>query len=308
MGRTNPTPAQRRRLFEANANRCCVCKENNIGFNLHHIDGNNSNTIDSNLAVLCVRDHDNHHRPQHYADNRFCHNLDAASLLRYKESWESFVEEAQKEKPKILAMLNVFGTEEFVHSMKLVMQWAGKNEIRNNRIEYEKIYHLHVGTHEDWIDDIIAEVMEIGNNIKLIVPDTPVDIEYCPCNNTSYSHTLDENIATKLTASDWDVESLLTIYINPTCASLALHVFYQHQPIYAGSLHVCNKQYLHFHSENIDERVRIKRKPSIRTQATDIIRRVISTWEPAQVFIGTGNPDTPELINEFILPKAWEIR
>jgi len=52
--------------MDRNAGVCCVCKQRWIGVQLHHIDGDHSNTIDENLAVLCVKDHDAHHRPKCY--------------------------------------------------------------------------------------------------------------------------------------------------------------------------------------------------------------------------------------------------
>jgi 5-methylcytosine-specific restriction endonuclease McrA len=58
MGRVDPTPKQRQRLYDANANRCCVSKRNDVGLHIHHIDEDSSNSIDENLAVLCVEDHD----------------------------------------------------------------------------------------------------------------------------------------------------------------------------------------------------------------------------------------------------------
>jgi hypothetical protein len=303
MARKNPTPKQKERLFEANSNRCCVCKENNIGLQIHHIDGDNENTIDSNLAILCTRDHDNHHRPQQYKN---CENLDEDTLLKYKNSWELFINEARKDTPKILATINIFGTEESIHSMKLIMQWVDNNNIRNNRIEYEKIYHLHSGSPESWVDDLLEELNDIGKNIKLTIVNEPLDIEYCPCHNKSYSQTLYKNIATKITAEDWSEQSICTIYINPNKTSLALTVFYKNELIYSGSLHVCNKEILHYQSDNFEERIKIKKRPSIRAQATNIIQNIISTWEPGNILIGTGDELEPELIDDFELPIFWE--
>ena len=302
MARKNPTKKQRERLLESNANRCCVCKENNIGLQLHHIDGNNENTIDSNLAVLCTHDHDAHHRPQHYKN---CEMLDSNTLMNYKNSWEAFILEAREENPKVLAIINVFGTYDFIHSMKLIMQWVGDKQIRNNRIEYEKVYHLHSGNHENWIDDLLDEINDIGKNIKLTIVDEPLAVEHCPCQN-SYSQTLDKNMAIKLTADDWDKESICTIYINPNQPSLALTVFYKREVLYSGSLHICSEKYLHYESDSFEERVEIRKRPSTRKQATDIIQNIIDTWEPSNIFIGTGDEDKPTIIDDFELPRFWE--
>jgi len=47
--------------------------------------------------------------------------------------------------------------------------------------------------------------------------------------------------------------------------------------------------------------------PCIRAQATKIIQNIISTWEPANILIGTGNQDNPKLIKDFKLPSCWEV-
>ena len=36
------------------------------------------------------------------------------------------------------------------------------------------------------------------------------------------------------------------------------------------------------------------------------MRKSIREWSPGRFFIGTGDPDTPHLIDEFLLPKVWE--
>lgn len=300
MARKNPTPKQRKSLLEGNAYRCCVCKQSGVGFELHHIDGDNSNTVESNLAVLCVSDHDNHHRPDKYTHKIFCKDLKPEVLQRYKSRWEDFINEAQKENPEIIATLNVFGFEDFIHSMKLVMQR------KDGSIEYEQLHHLHFGTPDDWIDDVLKEVQDIGKNIKVVIVDSPLDVELCPDHKKSYSQTIDECMATKITAEDWDENSFLSIYINPEKASLALTVFYDRDHIFSASLHKCEGKYLHLESDGPNLREKIKRKPSIRTQVTSIVQNLVDTWEPAVIMCGTGDPDEPELIEGLLLPKFWE--
>ena len=59
-------PHKRKDCFRRTPFIAAFCKRRCIGFHLHHIDGNSSNTVDENLAVLCVEDHDRHHRPNEY--------------------------------------------------------------------------------------------------------------------------------------------------------------------------------------------------------------------------------------------------
>ena len=86
MSRVNPTPSQKQGLLEVNAFRCCVCKRSSIGFDFHHIDGDSSNAVDQNLAVLCVEDHDTYHRPGEYEVRTNHLELDAKEILRLKSS------------------------------------------------------------------------------------------------------------------------------------------------------------------------------------------------------------------------------
>jgi len=134
--RVPPLPSQKDRLLEANAYHCCVCKRANVGFHLHHIDEDHSNTIDSNLAVLCVEDHDRHHRPTKYEARANHTELGADEILRLKTSWEAFVAEARRPAPKVIATVSTYGSKDLIHSLQLVMQWP------NESIEYTKSYHL----------------------------------------------------------------------------------------------------------------------------------------------------------------------
>jgi len=101
--------------LRAKAYRCCVCKRKDVGFNLHHLDGNSSNSIDANLAVLCVEDLDHHHRPANYASKPNHTELGVAEILKFKTSWEQFVMEAGLLAPKVIATLSAYGTLELLH-------------------------------------------------------------------------------------------------------------------------------------------------------------------------------------------------
>jgi hypothetical protein len=299
--RKNPTSTQRKRLLKRNAHRCCVCKEAGVGLELHHIDGDPSNTIDENLAVLCVRDHDLHHRPIAYDLVKHT-ELGSEKLRKYKASWEKFVTEAQSDNPKVIATLNVFGTIDYIHSAKLIMQW------QNEEIEYERVFHLLDGDFDYWTDEILKEVLDIGKNIKLAVINEPLPVEHCPCCGKGLSNTLGEGVVLKLTDERWKEQSICSIYINPEQPSLAVIISLSDKPIFEGSLHLCQEKYLHFASNYYEERIKVNRRPSIRTQATRIIGKLINDWEPAHIFIGTGDYDNPELIGDLILPRVWEVK
>ncbi|AFM04794.1 HNH endonuclease [Bernardetia litoralis DSM 6794] len=277
---------------------CCVCKERGLGTNLHHIDSNPFNNSEENIAVICVKEHDQHHRPNAY-DNSKHLELGEDKIRELKIEWENTVAECQKENPKVIAVTNVYGTYENIHSVRFFLQNI------EGKIIYERIYHLLTGTLEQWTDNIINEVVWLGEKVKLSIINQPLKVEYCPCCTKSLIDVLDKNVMIRLTANDWKEKSISTIYINPSNPSLALTIFYNEKLVFSCHLHKCNT-HLHFVCDNYEERTPIKKQTNVRTQATEIINRIISTWEVERILIGTNNPDTPTLIDDFDLPNIWD--
>ncbi|MCK4521281.1 MAG: HNH endonuclease [Nanoarchaeota archaeon] len=295
--RKNLSPKKQKELLRRNAGVCCICRERGLGINFHHIDGNPSNDKLENIAVLCLREHDQHHRPQKYTIPNHL-ELGAKEIKKKKEEWERFVKEASKKNTKVLAVLNVFGNYENIHSMKLLFQWE-------NKIIIERVYHLLSGPVENWIDRAFDERSWLGKNIQLVLIDEPLSVEHCPCCQNSYSTTINPNRAKKLTASDWKERSICSIYINPKQASLVLVIVYGKKAILNGSLHKCGN-FLHYMSDDFEERKEINPKQDVRKQAVDVIQKVLFDWSPGRILICTGNHDKPHLIKDLLLPKCWE--
>ena len=176
----------------------------------------------------------------------------------------------------------------------------------NGKIIYERLYHWHYGTIDDWTDWIMDEVIWLGKNIKLTLIDKPLDIELCPCCNKSLSNTIDKNAAIHITAKDWKEKSIGTIYINPTFPSFAMTIFYGDEILYTAHLHKCEDRHLHFLCDKFEERIPITKNSNIKKQATEIMEKIFKSWEPGQIFIGTDDPDKPTIIKEFKLPDIWE--
>ena len=302
MARVNPATSQKERLLKANAFRCCVCKRRRIGFHFHHIDENSSNTIGENLAVLCVEDHDRHHRMREYETRARHLELDAREILRRKNSWEAFVIEANRPEPKVIATLSAYGTEDLIHSLQLVMQWP------DERVEYKRSFHLLDGDLDRLTDEVFEELAGIGPRVKLALINEPLPVEHCPGCRTAFSRTLRPPVITRLTDPAWATESACGIYINPDQPSLSIIVSFRGEQILSGSLHLWGGKFLDYSSEGVDERIPIRSKPSVRAQATRIVKQVLRDWTPSKVFIGTGDPDEPEIINTLALPKCWEVK
>ena len=299
--RVHPTPSQKKRLLKANAHRCCVCKRSGIGFEFHHIDHDPAHTVDENLAVLCVEEHDKEYRPMAYQKRASHLQLTADEIRKCKTSWESFVAEARKEQPIVMASVTCFGARDLVHSVQLVLQWP------DERIEYEKSFHLLDGDFDLWTDEILKELQAIGPNLKLALIGEPQPVEHCPCCGKGLSHVVDSAFVIKMTNPLWASESICSIYVNPDQAKLAILIFFQgRNPLFSGSLRLCQGRYLHYECDYYDERLAVQDQPSVRAQASEIVRKVLNEWEPAQVLVRTGDPDSPILIDDLVLPKCWD--
>lgn len=300
MTRVSPSESQRTRLLEASAYRCCVCKRPHLGLHIHHIDNNSSNTVDHNLAVLCVEDHDRHHRPGPYSAAVNHLDLNPQVIADYKKSWEAFVTEAQSKTSTVVATLSTYGTEEYIHSLQLVMQWP------DERIEYQRSFHLLDANFDRLLTEVIAEVKAIGPHVRLILVDAPLSIEHCPCCGTGFSRTVKPAFVTRLTDPTWETDSICAIYINPSQPSLAISIGLPDQDLLSASLHLCKGINLHYMNNYYTENIPIRSHPSVRAQTSTIVRSVLTEWKPANIFIGTGDPDHPTLINELDLPPCWE--
>lgn len=292
-------PATQRSIRRKNLDVCCVCKERGIGTNFHHIDGKPSNNAEENLALLCVQEHDQHHRPHAYDKSKHL-ELGADRIREFKREWEETVEECKSDNPKILAVVNAYGDFTNIHSVKFLVQNL------DGKIIFERLYHWHKGTADDWTDWIMEEVIWLGKNVKLTLISKPLDIEQCPCCKNSLSNIIDKNAAVQITAGDWKEKSIGTIYINPAFPSFAMTIFYGDEILYKAHLHKCNDRHLHFICDKFEERIPITKQSNIKRQATGIMEKIFTTWKPGQTFIGTDNPDKPTLVNTFKLPDVWE--
>ncbi len=129
--RKNPNSGMKENLLRKNKDVCCVCKEYGLGLEFHHIDGNPSNTVEENLAVLCVKDHDREQRPHQYTQHT---DLRPDQIKRYKESWEAFVEEASKPNTEVLGFAILYGEGETVSALRLTFQW--KDQVMWDKMIY----------------------------------------------------------------------------------------------------------------------------------------------------------------------------
>ncbi|TXI93671.1 MAG: HNH endonuclease [Neisseriales bacterium] len=295
---------QRNKLLDKNGYSCCVCKATNIGLHLHHIDGNPDNNDDSNIAVLCVKEHDKHHRPSQYRDNLNHIELTSERIKQNKDSWENFVLESKKPQPQILAVVNAFGTSENVTTIRLIFQWTNIE-----KIEFQKDFH-HVDIPFKEIPDLIlSEIQRFGENIQLIIFDQIETIEHCKNRHGALSRIVNLNYATRIISPDWQNKARCNIFINPIRPSLAICIFFESEkdPIYSVSIHKCGNDF-HIHDELNDIKVPFLLN-KIRTQLTNLVNSIIfEEWNinPLNILIATGKHDNPTIIDKLYFPKIWE--
>lgn len=297
MKRVAVPPKMARKLYEMNANSCCVCKRTGVGLNLHHIDGDPSNTTEENLAVLCVNEHDAQHRPDKYTSSNHV-GMPTDRLRAYKTEWEKFVAECKKDEPQVIATINAFGTYENIVGIKLVFQWV------DGTIVFERSYQQLDGDVYYWVDKVMEEIMRFGKNIKIAMIDEPLKIEFCPNDKISFSRTVDEAAAKKIIANDWKEKAVATVYTNPKHASLAIIIFYNSEELVCMSIHRCGNKLVYKDYKGVKS-ARIKNL-RVRKQVKTYVSQLLEIWEVENVFYGTGNPIKPRLTKGCELPFCWE--
>ncbi len=204
-----PVPKKLRNLLlRKNASAYCVCKARDIGLNFHHIDGDSSNTVDANLAVLCVRDHDANLRPEEHRPRAAVNHLDSGS--RHDRVQEGRVGGLRGGGGAAQA-----GGSRDAHGLRdgglaalgqLAFQWA---DVRaDGRLVFERVYHLLDAPPDKWVDWATAEMGWLDRGIKLVLLDQPVPVEHCPCCERGLTSTIPAGRARRLTSRTWGSSSV----------------------------------------------------------------------------------------------------
>ena len=250
------------------------------------------------MAVLCVTDHDRHHRVSAYAGVNHL-ELTQKVILDHKHSWEAFVADARSENPTVVATISSYGTETYVHSAELVMQWPG-------RIVYRKVYHLRMGNIDLWTNAMLAEVAEVGRKIKIIMISEPLPSHHCPTCRTGLSTRLNYSKVVQLTHTNWAAESICGVFVYPDRPAIDLAINFSGQTVFEAWLHLCGRMQLHVATNEYDERIDLRRLPSVRNQVKFFIEKLLSDWQPGTVLFATGSVKKPNFTPKLVLPRCWE--
>jgi hypothetical protein len=86
MARVSISPDVAGRVLFDSDRTCCVCRVPGKPTQLHHVDEDNSNSVEANLAVLCLECHN-----LTQIRGGFHRKLDAHQILLYKQDWTQLV-------------------------------------------------------------------------------------------------------------------------------------------------------------------------------------------------------------------------
>jgi hypothetical protein len=163
-----PASIERRILVE-NKHCCCICQNDGYGKDVlvHHIDGNNSNNVESNLAVLCLV-----HASQ--ADAGLTKGklgsgkkLKPDFVRQYKKAWEKRIELGLQHRKEVLSIRD-----------KRQLELLYKFEIckTKNLILSLKDRDPRIKEAFDYFDQLVIEEFVSGVNIRAILLDAYSDL------------------------------------------------------------------------------------------------------------------------------------
>lgn len=294
-------------MLKKNNDVCCVCKTRGLGVNLHHLDGDRSNTVEANLAVLCVRDHDSHHRPKRYDPVRHL-SLGPEEIKKCKQLWEAFVAEASKSDTKILAVINIYGEKEFISALRIAFQWE-------KHVGFQEVINASDLPQNLWMEKVYDIINWLGKDISTIVIDKILPFNFCPTcvdNGKSKPTRLDpklyESITKKLTSATWDTDSSVSIYSDPDEPFLTFVVLLGTEVVNCIRIHKEGKNIVIFCSDPLsEEEIHVEKfsRKDLEEVIRDIIVDLILKWEPARCAFITREGDSLALINGIALNEAW---
>jgi hypothetical protein len=306
--RKDPDPCMKEKLLRKNKGVCCVCKERGLGLQFHHIDGNPSNTVEENLAVLCAEAHDKHHRPHRYSHTRHP-DLSPDQIKHYKESWEDFVEEASKPNTEVLGFVILYGEGETVSHLRLTFQWG-------DQVMWERMIHDTDFPSYVWKDEVYKSRDWLGEHIWINIVPELLPIKFCEicASNGKYDSRRDPklygSVTKKYTDAAWDTDSCVSLYIDPYRPFLSFGVLLRGEPIHSVYIYKQGKSVSTFCSEpscechsSSDEK---KLSPeNLEEQVKYVLNTLLVKWEPARYNLFTLKDNAPVLLDGITLHDAW---
>jgi hypothetical protein len=163
-----------RQILVKNRHCCCICQRDGLGKEIwiHHIEGDNSHNVISNLAVLCVSPHasqaDAGLIPGKVGSGK---KLKPDEVREYKKIWERKIEEENKIKKNILPV-------EKRNQLEILYLFE-INKIKNEILSFEgneKVNKIKIKTNFDFFDQLVIEEFISGIKIRKMLSDAYADM------------------------------------------------------------------------------------------------------------------------------------
>jgi hypothetical protein len=294
-------------LLRKNKGVCCVCKEPGLAVQYHHIDGNRSNTVEENLAVLCVRDHDKEQRPHRYSKPHWT-NLSEYKIKRYKKSWEAFIEEASKSDTNVLCFAFLYGEGEIIQALRLRFQWG-------DQVMWDKIFQATDFPLHSYAKQIEDTISWLGEHIQIVALPEPLPVKFCKkCESIGERSRLEpklyQSITRKYTSTTWNTDSRVSVYVDPHRPLLAFTVDLKGEFIHGVFIYKQGKSITTFCSESSCGCSNSSYGPEFSTEKLEefvefTLKCLLAKWEPAKCITYTLKDTNRVLLDDFSLHAAW---
>lgn len=134
---------------------CCVCRTPNKPIQIHHIDENPNNHVETNLAVLCLDCHD-----KTMIRGGFGRKLDAEQIILYREDWYRRVRNTR-------ASDDPHTEDETLHDLTYATTIA---EIYREKNNYEALArHYHIVGNSELRDKYIEQAIVQGCDAETVI-------------------------------------------------------------------------------------------------------------------------------------------
>jgi hypothetical protein len=140
-----------------NDRTCCICRNSAKRVQIHHIDGNPSNNVLENLAIVCPQHQDELHK-----SGGITKGIPPLLVKKYKRSWELTVRKRRSQKSSPLSSESgvektLFEFEIRKIAYELVSLADGDTAGIEQRLEYLHAIHLHEG-YSDRILKVLSSI------------------------------------------------------------------------------------------------------------------------------------------------------
>lgn len=285
-----------------NDHTCCICRVRSRPVQIHHIDGNNSNNLADNLAVLCLDDHNKASYPQ-----GFSRRISPGEIRMSKADWEELVRSKRAptyrgDSKRFYATICGYGNEYDIEAVEVVIH------DKNGKIYNKLVVHRHDCPLDTATTQIVDFIAEHGVYQSFMI-DRCLPIDYCPNCQKALSTITD---AEKMDIVEKRIKPNpnFIVYINPKQCNLQISVSRGLEMNLIVFIHLCSNglvlQYEHADSGKVSlDTLMPENSKYIEKQIKDLIWEVAKTTGYKKISFFAGDPDNPKLVKYLNLPSSW---